>query len=293
MLAFKFELAAAAALGAGASLASLGGVSPPGGAEGQCASAAGTALIPAGAVMAGEDGSGRPGVATSVAAFRIDRTEVTNTKFAAFVAATRYVTEAEKQGGGAVFVAPQGLGSSGLDRPINWWRFVEGASWRHPLGRRSNLDGLADRPVVQVTFADAQAYARWRGGALPTELQWERAARGAQREPREPVSWHTSVAGAPTANIWEGVFPVVDTGADGFAGIAPVGCYPANDFGVYDMVGNVWEWTRNLDDEPGPLRGGSFLCAANYCANYRPAGYQVQEKDLATSHAGFRIICPG
>lgn len=255
----------------------------------QCAHKSGTVLIPAGATLFGEDGAERPGTSTQVPAFRIDRTEVTNRQFQAFVTATGYVTDAETQGAGAVFVQPAQL-ERGLQDPRGWWKFVAGATWRHPQGPDSAIDDKLDLPVVQVTYQDAVAYAKWRGGSLPTELQWERAARAAQAQPRDPHGWTVDQQGRPAANSWDGVFPIVNTADDGFVGVAPVGCYPANDLGLYDMVGNVWEWTRSAGETPGPLRGGSYLCARNYCANYTPAGRQEQEGDLATSHAGFRLV---
>lgn len=257
----------------------------------RCGQHAGTVAVAAGMVLFGEDGPTRPGHQTDVPAFRIDRTEVTNGQFAAFVAATGYVTDAERQGQAAVFVQPARL-DNGLNDPRNWWRMIDGASWRYPQGPGTSIDGKEDLPVVQVTYNDAVAYARWRGGTLPSELQWERAARAQQRDPRDPHSWPKQQDGGPAANIWDGVFPLINTEEDGFAEIAPVGCYPANELGLYDTVGNVWEWTRSIDGRPGPLRGGSYLCARNYCANYTPAGRQEQEGDLATSHAGFRVVYP-
>jgi formylglycine-generating enzyme required for sulfatase activity len=143
--------------------------------------------------------------------------------------------------------------------------------------------------VVHVTREDAQAYARWAGGRLPTEAQWERAARGRQQSPADPASWAFDKTGKARANVWEGPFPVANTANDGFLGIAPVGCFEANDFGVYDMVGNVWEWTGG-EGALGLVKGGSYLCAMNYCANFRPAGFQAQEQDLGTSHIGFRLV---
>lgn len=255
----------------------------------RCGARDGRVVIPAGTVLLREDGDGRPGQPTQVPAFAIDRHEVTNRQFAAFVAATGYRTQAEREGRSAVFVRP--TERVGLDNAGQWWRFVEGANWRHPQGPASSIDGRGDEPVVHVTREDAEAYARWTGGSLPGEEQWERAARGRQDGPVTPTAWAFDGEDKARANVWEGVFPAVDTGEDGFKGIAPVGCFQANDFGVYDMVGNVWEWTAGSDDT-GLVKGGSFLCAMNYCANFRPAAFQAQERDLATSHIGFRVTYP-
>lgn len=241
-----------------------------------------------GVVLFGEDGTDRPGRPVRVAAFRIDAHEVTNRQFAAFVAATGYRTRAERQGASALFVAPTEPVS--LDNAARWWRWTKGADWRHPKGPDSDLTGHADEPVVHVDRDDAAAYARWAGGALPTAEQWERAARGNQDATRDPVDWAFD-HGKPRANVWEGVFPMRDTAEDGYAGIAPVGCFEANDLGLYDMVGNVWEWVAG-DQDVGLVKGGSYLCAMNYCANFRPAAYQAQEHDLPTSHIGFRVAYP-
>jgi len=242
----------------------------------------------------------------SLAPFDIDRTEVTNAQFAKFVDATGYVTTAEKpqagfdKAGGAVFTLPSPANP-------NWWRFVEGANWRQPEGPDSNITGRDNEPVVQVSLIDAQAYAAWAGRALPTEAQWEYAARaGAETlyvwgEERAP-------GGEERANTWQGAFPVQNNKADGFELRAPVGCFPQNAFGLYDMIGNVWEWTvspytqspqdlESLDDVPSDTRfkdytikGGSFLCAPNYCARYRAPARQSQERDFSTNHIGFRTV---
>lgn len=277
----------ALALGLSAAMALAGSGDHAAGAAGpRCRAVDAPASIPAGAVLFGEDGPGRPGRRLAVAAFSLDRHEVTNRQFAGFVAATGYRTEAEREGRSAVFVAP--TEAVPLDDASRWWRFVAGADWRHPQGPASSIVGRGDDPVVQVTRADAEAFARWAGGRLPSEAEWERAARGAQDRPVDPLRWAFDSAGRPRANVWEGVFPVRDTGGDGFPGIAPVGCFEANAFGLSDMVGNVWEWTAGSGDA-GLVKGGSYLCATNYCANFRPAAFQAQERDLATSHIGFRL----
>lgn len=253
----------------------------------RCDTEDGRVQIPAGTVLLGEDGPGRPGRAVSVAAFSIDRHEVTNRQFAAFVAATGYRTQAEREGASAVFVQP--TEPVPLDNAARWWRFVEGANWRHPQGPGSGIAGRDDDPVVHVDREDAEAFAKWAGGSLPTEAQWERAARGRQHAVVEPASWAFDSDGKARANVWEGVFPVADTGSDGFKGVSPVGCFEPSDFGVHDMVGNVWEWTAG-EGAVGLIKGGSYLCAMNYCANFRPAGFQAQEQDLGTSHIGFRVV---
>lgn len=252
----------------------------------RCDTRDGRVAIPAGTVLFGEDGEDRPGRPVKVPAFAIDRHEVTNRQFASFVAATGYRTQAEREGRSAVFVPP--TEAVPLDDAGRWWRFIAGADWRHPQGPATSVAGRGDDPVVHVTREDAEAYARWKGGSLPSEEQWERAARGRQDHGLAPTSWAFDSKGKARANVWEGAFPIVDTGTDGFKGIAPVGCFDANDFGVHDMVGNVWEWTIGKGDA-GLVKGGSYLCAMNYCANFRPAGFQAQERDLGTSHIGFRL----
>lgn len=234
----------------------------------------------------------------AVKGFWMDAHEVTNAQFAAFVEATGYKTMAEREPpklagasgellkpGSAVFTVPT------PEQP-NWWRWVAGAQWQFPSGPGKGIDGQGAMPVVQIAYQDALAYARWAGKQLPSEEQWEYAARGGAPELPEPVG----ADGKPQANYYQGVFPVRDLGADGLLGRAPVGCFKPNGFGLYDMIGNVWEWTtavgRRADaSEPvNVIKGGSFLCAANYCARYRPAARQFQERGLGTDHIGFRLI---
>jgi formylglycine-generating enzyme required for sulfatase activity len=252
----------------------------------------------------------RPAGSISVDAFWMDRTEVTNAQFEAFAKATGHVTAAEREGAAVVFRAPP-RGKAVVEN--SWWRYTEGANWRHPEGPGSNLQGRMNQPVIHVTLADAQAYARWLGRDLPTEAQWEWAARGGgdaellEREPRGP-------GGQASANYWQGLFPDLNTREDGFADRAPVGCFAANGYGLQDMIGNVWEWTIDAyrgarqphgNGEPGKsvprqavigepmvIKGGSFLCAADYCMRYRAAARHPQEADLGVAHVGFRTVMP-
>jgi formylglycine-generating enzyme required for sulfatase activity len=248
----------------------------------------GMVWVPAGAIEMGSDVYPEETRRNAnVAGFWMDRTEVTNADFAAFVRATNYVTVAERPGkkGAAVFVMPSG--DANLSSVAAWWRYVEGANWRHPGGPDTSIEGRENFPVVAVTLEDAAAYAKWKGRRLPTEAEWERAARAgaAQLPEREQPK---------DANTWQGVFPIIDTAEDGFTGIAPVGCFKPNAFGVHDMIGNVWELTADTFESHAPaahvIKGGSFLCAPNYCLRYRPAARQPQEDGLGTSHIGFRTV---
>jgi formylglycine-generating enzyme required for sulfatase activity len=286
--------------------------------------------------MGGPDGfpDAQPSHRVSVDGFWMDRTEVTNAQYAAFVAATRYVTVAERTPraedypgalpemlvpGSAVFVAtgrPVPLGDQ-----LRWWRYVKGADWRHPEGPGSGIRGRDRYPVVHVAYEDAVAYARWQGGRLPTEAEWERAARGGLD--RQPYVWGSEFrpGGRYQANTWQGRFPARDEGADGHAGLSAVGSYPPNAYGLVDMAGNVWEWcadwyrpdyyaalaaagpvARNPQgppdsfdpDEPGTPkrvhRGGSILCTDQYCTRYMPGTRGKGAPDTGTSHLGFRVV---
>lgn len=277
---------------------------------------AGMVRIPAGSIRLGTlhgYPDERPtGQTSRVAAFWMDRTEVTNAQFAAFVEATGYVTDAEREGAAAVFRAPPRGQASRRDG--DWWEWRRGANWRLPQGPGSEATAQPNEPVVLVTHADALAYARWLGRDLPTESEWEYAARGGGsaeeigREPRDPK-------GRPVANYWQGIFPDMNATEDGYVALAPAGCFPSNGYGLVDMIGNVWELTRDRytgphqphgNGDPVPaaqaggakarsgerlvIKGGSFLCAANYCVRYRATARHPHEADMATSHVGFRTV---
>ena len=274
-----------------------------------------------------------PARAVHVDPFRIDATPVTNTQFARFVAETGHVTLVERppdprdypgmdpamaRAGSLVFqrtAQPVDLGDPG-----QWWDFRFGADWRHPLGPESTIDGLEDHPVVHVAYDDAQAYADWAGKALPTEAEWEYAARGGLDG--ADYAWGDELApgGAMLANYWQGLFPFANQLLDGYERTSPVRAFPPNGHGLWDMIGNVWEWTADFyADRPGKkgkpgccaerdsydpatpgvriarkvLKGGSHLCAANYCQRYRPAARHPQAVDSATSHIGFRCVVRG
>ncbi len=269
--------------------------------------------------------------------FWIDQTLVTNREFAAFVRATHYVTVAERKpraedypgadpaklvAGSLVFTTPVEVATP--QNPYPWWDYREGANWRHPEGIASSLKGRGEHPVVQVAYADAEAYCSWRGGTLPTEAQFEFAARGGLD--RKMYAWGDEFMPAHKymANTFQGHFPESNTAGDGFPGTAPVKSFPANGYGLYDMSGNVWEWTRDwyrpdyyktlaeqaevsvnptgpgdsVDPaEPGVQkrvqRGGSYLCSEQYCSRYMVGGRGKGEPTTSTNHIGFRCVKPG
>jgi len=223
-----------------------------------------------------------------VSPFRLQAHEVTNSQFAEFVAATSYVTEAERNGGSAQFMK-----SATPEDLLSWWKLDPGATWKTPQGAGSSLEGLGLYPVVHVTLNDARAYAQWAGGRVPTEVEWEYAASLGLFDPHDPYSGIAGLDGEPRANIWTGLFPLIDTGRDGFAGTAPVGCFAAGRTGAYDMIGNVWEWTDTPFAPATPMftiKGGSYLCSENYCQRYRAAAREDLEVDFSTAHIGFRVI---
>ena len=292
-----------------------------------CARVVEQVLVPAGTYQVGDERFYRdegPVHRIEVDAFEIDATEVTNRQFREFITATGYKTRAERglpeaefevwpaelrTPGSAVFLKPA---SEANMNPANWWKFVEGASWRAPFGPGSDIEGLDEFPVVHIAYEDAQEYAEWAGRRLPTEDEWEIAARGGSAG--KPYAWGDTPPDelvAPAANTWQGIFPFINSERDGYEGVSPVGCFAPNAYGAYDMIGNVWEWTSDPyypDRTPesrdqdalggfdpaqpgvsvGVIKGGSFLCAENYCARFRPAARHAQDLMLGASHIGFR-----
>jgi formylglycine-generating enzyme required for sulfatase activity len=274
----------------------------------------------------------------TVGPFWIDRHPVTNRQFAGFVAATGHVTFAEIPpdpkdypgalphmiyAGSLVFTPP--AGPVDLRDWSRWWRFLKGADWRHPYGPDSGIDGLDDHPVVHVAYADAEVYARWAGKELPTEAEWEFAARGGLDGAEFAWGDKFTPGGRHMANTWQGDFPHRNLELDGFARTSPAGAFPANGYGLHDMIGNVWEWTADWYSPRHPadaakaccipenprggaeaqsydpcqpqsriprkvLKGGSHLCAPNYCRRYRPAARHAEPVDTSTSHVGFRCV---
>jgi formylglycine-generating enzyme required for sulfatase activity len=274
----------------------------------------------------------------AVDGFWIDQYPVTNREFAAFVAATRYRTVAERPldpadypGAAPEMLKPGALVFHKTHGPVdlrdyrNWWRWTAGAYWRHPEGKGSSVAARLDHPVVQVAFADAEAYAEWAGKALPSEAEWEFAARGGLDGALYVWGDELNPGGRQMANTWQGEFPWQNLRTDGLERTSPVGAFPANGHGLYDMAGNVWEWTTDwfgarhpagsvspccMADNPrsAPIeasydpaqpairiprkvvKGGSFLCAPNYCRRYRPAARHAQMIDSGMSHIGFRCV---
>jgi sulfatase modifying factor 1 len=261
----------------------------------------------------------RPVHRVSVEPFELARFAVTNREFAAFVDATAYVTVAERPLDSTEFpdaaaldpgslVFEPTLGPVDLGNWRAWWRWVPGASWRHPRGPESGLDGRGEHPVVQVAYEDANAYAGWVGARLPTEAEWEYAARGGLAG--ATYAWGEEPNDGARANTWQGRFPYQNDGATGWVYTAPVGSFPPNGYGLHEMTGNTWEWTatswsasHEVEAHCAPAghsghsggrtsmvtKGGSHLCSPEYCLRYRPAARSMQTTDSSTTHLGFRL----
>ncbi len=283
-------------------------------------STVGMRLVPGGEFLMGTngaygfaaDGEG-PAHPVTLAPYYVDETTVTNEQFNAFVNVTRYKTEAERFGWSFVF---QGhLSAKQQEAAVRlrvlgseWWCRVDGATWRHPEGPGSNIKKRWDHPVVHVSWNDACAYATWAGKRLPTEAEWECAARGGMVQKRFPWGDELEPGGRHLMNVWQGTFPVHNTCADGHYGPAPVRTYKPNGFGLYQMTGNVWEWcwdwfdpeyypSSPRENPTGPtqgerrvMRGGSYLCHASYCNRYRTDARSSNTPDAGTTNLGFRCV---
>jgi formylglycine-generating enzyme required for sulfatase activity len=283
-----------------------------------------------------------PSHRVTVGDFWIDATPVTNAQFRAFVQETGYVTYAEiapdpkdypgalphMLRAGSLTFRPPTRAPADMGDWSQWWKFKFGANWRRPYGPSSSIKGLDDHPVVHVAYRDAEAYAAWAGKALPTEAEWEFAARGGLEGAEFAWGDELTPGGRHMANTWQGRFPTENTTADGYARTSPVHVFPSNGYGLYDMIGNVWEWTTDFwssghpadvgkaccvpqNPRGGPeaasydpaqpgiliprkvLKGGSHLCAPNYCRRYRPAARHAEPIDTSTSHVGFRCVVRG
>jgi formylglycine-generating enzyme required for sulfatase activity len=277
-----------------------------------------------------------PAHPVTVDGFWIDRTPVTNAEFARFVETTGHVTLAEQPanpadypGAKAELLAPASVVFTpprhrvDMRDPYNWWSYVRGADWRHPRGPETSIDGLENHPVVHIAYQDAEAYCAWAGRELPSEAEWEYAARGGLEAADFAWGGELEPDGRILANTWQGEFPVQNLVRDGFQWTSPVEAFPPNGYGLFDMIGNVWEWTADwyqdhrkavrpccgsvnpkggvIDlshDSRAPysriprkvMKGGSHLCAPNYCRRYRPAARMGQPIDTSTCHLGFRCI---
>jgi formylglycine-generating enzyme required for sulfatase activity len=298
----------------------------------------GMVWIPGGTFLMGSDRhypEEAPAHPVTVEGFWMDRVAVTNAEFRRFVDATGHVTAAERPpdpadypGADPAMLVPASVVFQRLKWPVpltdpyQWWANVPGASWRHPRGPQSSLRGLDDHPVVHVAWADVRAYAAWAGKDLPTEAEWERAARGGLEGAEYAWGDELTPGGRHMANVWQGDFPLTNEALDGYEYTAPVRSFPPNGYGLYEITGNVWEWTADwyrthgqiahacctIDNPRGGdregsidardavriprkvMKGGSHLCAPNYCRRYRPAARMAQPIDTSTSHLGFRCI---
>ena len=281
------------------------------------AAAADERLIPAGRFAMGDAfGEGYPSDGelpvhdVSLSAFRMDATPVTVARFARFVAATGYVTIAERLGSSAVFHSLVAADATVIGRSaaVPWWLDVAGAHWRSPRGGETSDEGIAEHPVTHIAFPDAVSYCLWAGRRLPTEAEWEYAARGGLASARFAWGDELTPGGEHRCNIWQGSFPGHDEAADGFAGTSPVGSFAPNGHGLRDMAGNVWEWCQDWFaadyyarseklDPLGPdageyrvMRGGSYLCHDSYCNRYRVAARSASAPDSTAGNLGFRTV---
>lgn len=303
--------------------------------------------IPGGSFLMGSDHhypEEAPAHPVDIGGFWMDRTPVTNAQFQKFVKATGHITLAELPADPALYpdalperLAPASIvfippaAPMGLGDPYRWWQYVPGSNWRHPEGPGSSIKGREHHPVVHIAHADAQAYATWAGKVLPSEAEWERAAWGGREGVAYAWGEELHPGGRTLANTWQGTFPHHNSRLDGWERTSPVGSFPANGYGLFDMIGNVWEWTdewyqehrerlssqregccASLEEAADPeglrrqrsvdsasqhgaiprkvVKGGSFLCAPNYCQRYRPAARLAQGIDTSTCHMGFRCI---
>jgi len=258
------------------------------------------------------DGEG-PIHVVELSPFGIDAHAVDNDRFAAFVGATGHATEAERFGWSFVFAGflPDDFEDTRAVASTPWWRQVYGADWRHPEGPQSDLDGRADHPVVHVSWNDAQAYCAWTGTRLPTEAEWEYAARGGLERNAFPWGDNLEPDGEHRMNVFQGRFPGENTAADGYRGTAPVDAFGPNGYGLYNVTGNVWEWCADWydadyypmsprRDPQGPdrgtnrvMRGGSYLCHLSYCKRYRVSARSGIEPESSTGNLGFRVVADG
>lgn len=277
-----------------------------------------TVEIPEGVFMMGdhfdegnpEDGEG-PLHEVKLGSFDIDRTPVTAREFARFISATGYQTEAERFGTSAVFhllVKAKDKDILGPVPSVPWWLNVAGADWAHPWGPESTWEDSPDHPVIHISWYDADAYCRWAGRALPTEAQWEYAARGGLEGKR--YAWGDALVpnGQHQCNIWQGSFPMQNIAADGYVGTSPVASYPPNGYGLFDMAGNVWQWCQDYfhpryyqvspkvsPEGPGMgeakvIRGGSYLCHFTYCNRYRVSARSSNTPNSSSANTGFRTV---
>ena len=297
------------------------------------------ARIPGGTFLMGSNDhypEEAPAHRVTVSEFWMDQYAVTNREFRRFVDATGHVTLAERPANPADYpgakpemLLPASVMFKKATHPVdltnhyNWWQYIQGTNWRHPRGPESSLQGLWNHPVVHVAFEDAEAYAKWAGKQLPTEAEWEFAARGGLEGAEYAWGTEFTPGGRHMANTWQGEFPWQNKLEDGYEWTAPVGSFPPNGYGLYEMAGNVWEWTTDwyqdhgkikqacctLDNPRGGdpdqshdprtptiriprrvMKGGSYLCAPNYCRRYRPAARMAQPVDTSIGHLGFRCI---